>query len=149
MFQIFPKNRPDRLKVHFWAFLTKFNSKTKHFQWKLMIKMAYLGGRLQRVQISVWLLFSLDRYFSPNLEKSCLQLTEGNFDRFLAKIWSVIIFEPYEEWSWNFQDSMLFMKTSYGSSFNKIWGVSHGHFRNSWWFDMEWPSKMNLKLMKS
>ena len=52
-------------------------------------------------------------------------------------------FEPYEEWSWNFQDSILFMKASYGLSFNNIWGVSHGHFRNSWWFDMEWPTINN------
>ena len=56
-----------------------------------------------------------------------------------GKTWSVMIFEPYEEWSWNFQHSILFMKASYGLSFNKIWGVSHGYFRNSWWFNMEWP----------
>ena len=85
LFQIFPKNRPGPLKMHFWAFLTKFNSKTKNFQWKLMIKMAYLGGRLQGIQISVLLLFSLDSYLSSKLEKSCLQLTEGNFGQFLAK----------------------------------------------------------------
>ena len=41
--------------------------------------MAYLGGRLRGVQNS------LVSYLSPNLEKSCLQLTVGNFDRFLAK----------------------------------------------------------------
>ena len=150
MFQIFQKNHLDPLKVHFWAFLTKFNSKTKHFQWKLMIKAGYLDGRLQGVQISVWWLFSLDSYLSrkillEKLEKSCMLLTEGSFDQFFGKIWSVIIFEPHEEWSWNFQDSILFMKASYGSSFNKIWSVNHGHFRNSWWFDMEWPTTENMK----
>ena len=62
-----------------------------------------------------------------------------------GKIWSVLIFEPHEEWSWNFQDSILFMKASYGSSFYKIWSVNHGHFRNSWWFDMEWPTTENMK----
>ena len=138
MFQIFLKNCPDPLKMHFWAFFTKFNSKTKHFQCKSMIKMAYLGRRLQGVQISVWLLFSLDSYLSPKLEKILLAADRRQFWLIFGKIWS-LIFEPYEEWSWNFQDSILFMKAFYGLSSNKIWGVSHGHFWNSWWFAMEWP----------
>ena len=54
----------------------------------------------------------------------------------------VIIFEPYEEWSWNFQDSFFLMKTSYGLSCNKIWGVTHGTI---WWFDMEWLVKKQTK----
>ena len=96
--------------------------------------MTYLSWRLQGVQISLWLLFS---YMSPKLGKSCLQLTEGNFGEFLAKF-KVIIFEPYEECSWNFQDNILLVRASFGLSFNKIWGVIHGHFRSSWWFDMKW-----------
>ena len=32
----------------------------------------------------------------------------------------------------------------FGLSFNKIWGISHGHFRNSWWFDMEWPCSKSI-----
>ena len=77
--------RTPPLKMHFCAFLTNVNSKVKCFQWKLIIKMAYLGGRLQGVQISVWLLFLLVSYLSPNLEKSCLQLTESFFGQFSAK----------------------------------------------------------------
>ena len=92
----------------------------------------------QGVQISVWLLFSLDSYLSQ-VGKILLAADRRQFWSIFSKIWSVIIFEPYEEWIWNFQDSILFMKAFFGLSFNKIWGVSHGHLRNSWWFDMEWP----------
>ena len=35
------------------------------------------------------------------------------------------------------ENSILFMKASYDLSFSKIWGATHGHLRNSWWFDME------------
>ena len=85
MFQSFPKSHLDPLKMHFFAFLTNYNSKTKHFQWELKIKMAYLGGRLHGVQIPVWLLSSLVSYLTQKLGKSCLPLIQGNFCQFLAQ----------------------------------------------------------------
>ena len=59
-------------------------------------KMAYLGWRLQGVQVLVWLFFLLASYMTPKFRKSCFHLTEGSFGRFLAKF-KLIIFEPYEE----------------------------------------------------
>ena len=61
---------------------------------------------------------------------------EGSFGQFFGKIQRVTIFEPYEEWSSNFQDGIFFTKASYDVSFNRIWGVNHGTI---WWFDIDWP----------
>ena len=132
MFHSSPKSHPGLLKMNCLAFLTNLNAKTKHFQWKLIIKMVHLGGRLQGVQISVWLLFSFVSYWLQSWENLACSWRKV----ILAKIQRVIIFEPYEEWSWNFQGNISFMKASYGLSFNKIWGVTHTII---WWFHMEWP----------
>ena len=92
--------------------------------------MIHLGGRLQEVQIFV------GEFCESKIGKILFAADWRQFRPAFDKIHRVIIFEPYEEWSWNFQESIFFMKVSYGLSGNKIWGVTHGTI---WWFDMEWP----------
>ena len=139
LFQSSSKSHLDPPKMYFLLFLMNFNFNTKHFQWKLMIKMVYLGGRVQERWNFSLIAFFVGELFESKVGKILLAANRRQFWLIFGKIQRLITFEPYEEWAWNFQDSIFFMKASYGLNCNKICGVTVTH-GTIWWFDMEWPT---------
>ena len=88
--------------------------------------------------------FFIGYIFDSKVGKILLASDRRGFWPIFGNIQRVIIFKPYKNQNWNFQDSIFFIKESYDLSFNKIWGVTRGTI---WWFDMEWPM-LKCKIMK-
>ena len=82
--------------------------------------------------------FFVSKIFESKVGKILFGADRMQFRLVFVKIQRIIIFAPYIEWSWNFQDSIFFIKASYGFIFSEIWGATHWHARVSWWIDMEW-----------
>lgn len=108
----------------FLAFLTKVNSKTKDF---LLYKSDAKNGLFEwktvgnpNFSVTVF----LGQWFDTTVTTILLAADSKQCWLIFSKIQSAKTFAPYEKWSWNFRE--------------KIWDVTHGHFRNLWCFDMEW-----------